>query len=100
MPLSQPEGQAREMLFIGGSLDGQRREVSDRTVSSGVAFVPTVETQHVSNQPMRPFDVINVQYEQYVLHRVAGNQQLFEVFVPLDWTGDQTIAALLRGYHA
>lgn len=87
-----------KVLFVGGSLDGQRREVADRVLSSGVVFVPVVETRLAGPDgfPQRR-DV--VQREQYVLHRIAGSDQLFEVFVPAHWTDTDTIAALIRGYR-
>jgi hypothetical protein len=64
-------------LFLGGSLDGQRRNATGRTVRVPVA--------------------LGYETEEYVEARLVGHRHPFTVYALQGWTGDDILDRLING---
>lgn len=82
------------VLFVGGPIDGQTREVEYRE-----RYVVDVWTP--ADFDVRPRDadlVVPVNLFHYAIHVLRADPDAFYVFAPDGWSGTDVMKALLTGY--
>lgn len=95
--LEAGQGERMKYLFIGGSRDGQRWEVSE---DQNLIRVPKMSSilraaqEFCDDKPPATYE-----HELYLQHILRGGERLFRVFVIADYTDDDVIDALIAGYR-
>lgn len=82
-------------LFIGGPADGQRYTVAQPGEPFVYMEAPQQETVAEWSSPFTPAPIRH----RYESRAIGGSSKKFRVYVHDGMTGDDVIAALLRGYH-
>uniref|UniRef100_A0A6H2A014 Uncharacterized protein n=1 Tax=viral metagenome TaxID=1070528 RepID=A0A6H2A014_9ZZZZ len=90
-----------QVLFVGGPIDGERRELSVEDIARGSYIVPCPmrATELCLNQPPDPFRATfeTARYERTAVRMVEGQ---FNAFTIPAMTPAELVDALIQGYHA
>ena len=89
-----------QVLFVGGPIDGERRELSVEDIARGSFIVPCPmrATARYLNQPPDPFGATfeTARYERTAVRMVEDQ---FNVFTIPAMTPAELVDALIQGYH-